>query len=315
MSSVLQTQLDLIDWFATDQAEDWSVWFTQASSVAGKKVRVSPSEGLAWVVSELLNQSETVHVSKEMCAVIQHAAETMPDVPLQYEQLFWKRAFIWFDTPINLGVKANKDATEALRTRALLVSHRSQIGDVDDNDRLKPGVDHLTFVDTTDYTDETGTTVEDVGTPLFPYDMSAWVFGKRWQTVPQGQAEGGFKVDEGLAQQRKVLLATLLISQQYVALVSGRKAPRPERRRAGRVLTSPNYGEITHVTLRRSSEANGEAGTDGFEYSHRFMVSGHWRHQFYPSKGRHELIWIDPYVKGPEDKPLIIKDRVYKLVR
>jgi hypothetical protein len=25
---------------------------------------------------------------------------------------------------------------------------------------------------------------------------------------------------------------------------------------------------------------------------------------------RHERVWIAPYIKGPEDKPLVLKDRV-----
>jgi hypothetical protein len=78
----------------------------------------------------------------------------------------------------------------------------------------------------------------------------------------------------------------------------------------------PNYGDIVYVTLRRARQKPGGGDSDPeFEYSHRFMVSGHWRHQWYPSKGEHHLIWVDPFIKGPEDRPLIIKDRVWKVVR
>jgi hypothetical protein len=64
------------------------------------------------------------------------------------------------------------------------------------------------------------------------------------------------------------------------------------------------------VRLRREAgdeppgEENGEAN-----YSHRFIVSGHWRNQWYPSEKLHRQIWISPYVKGPEDKPLIVRPR------
>jgi hypothetical protein len=51
-------------------------------------------------------------------------------------------------------------------------------------------------------------------------------------------------------------------------------------------------------------------------YSHRFIVSGHWRNQWYASGQVHRQIWISPYVKGPEDQPLVVRPRrVFSLVR
>jgi hypothetical protein len=36
----------------------------------------------------------------------------------------------------------------------------------------------------------------------------------------------------------------------------------------------------------------------------QWLVSGHWRKQFYRSTGEHRPKWIEPYVKGSEDQPL-----------
>ena len=47
-------------------------------------------------------------------------------------------------------------------------------------------------------------------------------------------------------------------------------------------------------------------------WTHRWLVDGFWRSQWFPSLGRHRQIWISPYVKGPEDLPLVIKKRYYK---
>lgn len=73
---------------------------------------------------------------------------------------------------------------------------------------------------------------------------------------------------------------------------------------------------VTCASLRRhryTSEAEREA--EAREYSHRWIVRGHMRNQ--PIGPRHaeggqkyERVWIAPYVKGPEDKPLVLKDRV-----
>lgn len=54
------------------------------------------------------------------------------------------------------------------------------------------------------------------------------------------------------------------------------------------------------------------------EYSHRFIVGGHWRHyrsDRYGEDVRKRPQWIAPYVKGDEDKPLVVKERVFRVVQ
>lgn len=73
---------------------------------------------------------------------------------------------------------------------------------------------------------------------------------------------------------------------------------------------------VTCASLRRHryiSEAEREA--ESREYSHRWIVRGHMRNQPIGPRNaeggqKHMRVWIAPYVKGPEDKPLIFKDRV-----
>lgn len=73
---------------------------------------------------------------------------------------------------------------------------------------------------------------------------------------------------------------------------------------------------ITCALLRRRQYASdSEREAEAREYSHRWIVRGHMRNQPVGprnAKGgqRHERVWIAPYVKGPEDKPLVLKDRV-----
>ena len=48
------------------------------------------------------------------------------------------------------------------------------------------------------------------------------------------------------------------------------------------------------------------------DWSHRWITSGHWRNQPYPSEGVTRRIWINPFIKGPADKPLEVrKARVF----
>jgi hypothetical protein len=73
------------------------------------------------------------------------------------------------------------------------------------------------------------------------------------------------------------------------------------------------------VRLRREEkERRDEALPDGRplrEYSHRWMVQGHWRNQWYPSMQDHRPKYIPPHIKGPKDKPLVVHDVAYSLDR
>jgi hypothetical protein len=73
---------------------------------------------------------------------------------------------------------------------------------------------------------------------------------------------------------------------------------------------------IIEITLRRPSGSPpvDENGRE-VEWSHRWIVGGHWRNQYVPSTQDHRLTWIAPYVKGPDDKPLVLKDKVYSWTR
>jgi len=71
---------------------------------------------------------------------------------------------------------------------------------------------------------------------------------------------------------------------------------------------------VNYVVLRREQKSKSDIESLlGRTYDYQWMVSGHYRNQWYPSEGSHKLIWIAPYVKGPEDKPL--KQRAYKVMR
>lgn len=234
----------------------------------------------------------------------------------------WRRAFILFERPIaheRTFVEADGDDGEAT-TSAIYFTHELEITQAEDvvegklaGREKKPGVIHITMTDSEhiDLLRE----VFHTRTSLIPFDYSAWTYGKKWKTT-QGSGEWGKTVYEGLAQQRKLVLAVNLIAAQYIASVGQSRGPRQQRRRAERMGLVPEYGDITYVTLRRIRQHQGKAG-EGEEagYSHRFVVRGFWRHQWYPSRGEHHLIWIDPYIKGRDDLPLVIKDRVFKLVR
>jgi hypothetical protein len=103
-----------------------------------------------------------------------------------------------------------------------------------------------------------------------------------------------------------------LMSQLVMTTETLPRQARRQRQRAGKIDT------VKVLRLRRSrtkQEHEGEGA--GIAYSHRWINSGHWRNQPYGSKKDryYKQIWIAPYVKGPEDKPLVIKTRGVEFTR
>lgn len=124
----------------------------------------------------------------------------------------------------------------------------------------------------------------------------------------------------GSGQERQECLAlvycTMLMLGQKIARTEDGRVPRAAAKRAARVGL-PN-DTVRCITLRREQilGKSGEPDTgQAINYSHRFMVRGHWKPQWYPSLQDHRIIYIAPYIKGPDDKPLIIRDTVYALKR
>jgi hypothetical protein len=93
-----------------------------------------------------------------------------------------------------------------------------------------------------------------------------------------------------------------------------RLAARPARRWAERVGIGEVFEpSVRFILLRRMTHLKGQAMGAGQTYSHRWLVSGHFRNQWFPSEETHKVIWIGPYMKGPEGTPLV--PRVYRVSR
>lgn len=107
-------------------------------------------------------------------------------------------------------------------------------------------------------------------------------------------------------------VAQRLMSERIITS-ERRKAARPLRREAAR-LDMLAAGEPRVIELRRPTERDSDPEGErlrNVEWTHRWLVRGHWRQQWYPSEGRHKQIRIQGFVKGPENLPLVIRERVW----
>lgn len=70
---------------------------------------------------------------------------------------------------------------------------------------------------------------------------------------------------------------------------------------------------VTVVDLRRLYKPTDPAHVPehGRDYSHRWVVSGHWRQQPHgPNRSLRKRIWIPDYIKGPDGTPLLVREHV-----
>jgi|LSQX01.1.fsa_nt_gb hypothetical protein len=110
------------------------------------------------------------------------------------------------------------------------------------------------------------------------------------------------------------LAATWLLMGQTIT-TNTTKQPQPKEVRRLQRRGDPNP-TVNTIALRRAQRPNDDNHpTAGREYRHQWVVSGHWRKQWYASIEDHRPIWISPHIKGPDGAPLLKTERVYTLNR
>lgn len=115
--------------------------------------------------------------------------------------------------------------------------------------------------------------------------------------------------------QRRLPIVLWTLIQQPLADVVDRPPPREHVRRAKKEGRTRPPSNIRIVNLRRAKGPSTPHPDVEHNWTHQWIVSGHWRNQWLASVKEHRLQWIAPYVKGPADKPLIVKKTVHRLVR
>lgn len=104
----------------------------------------------------------------------------------------------------------------------------------------------------------------------------------------------------------------LLLGQEIVS--SREEQARPKETHRARKLRLDT--RVTVIELRRLKGVSREQGESMVEWSHRWVVRGHWRWQACGvGRAERKRIWVAPFVKGPEDKPLVAREHVYRLAR
>lgn len=144
-----------------------------------------------------------------------------------------------------------------------------------------------------------------------PLGRSDWpvqtMLGERpWDDLPDDKWES-FKED------RRVLATMFtLLTQDGLADVEHRRPDRQAIRRQERAgVPCGPASSVKIITLRRPPSERQEPSGEHRNYSHRFVVRPHWVRQPYgPNQSLRKLIMRGPFVKGPADAPLVLKEEV-----
>lgn len=101
-------------------------------------------------------------------------------------------------------------------------------------------------------------------------------------------------------------IATLLLINERLATVKPLPRPKKEGHRKRR------FKSYFILDLRRPESCSVARG--GYvDWQQRWLVRGHWRNQ--KTNNGIKPTWIAPYIKGPDDKPFIPKERLIRAVR
>jgi hypothetical protein len=292
--------------------------------------------------TQRLLDADPIYVSEEMCEVIEAACDSFSPEPLMETDLITPRGFIYFERPFVIPDRFDEPTTIAGASWQRLFSSSTpkkaaaverqivewgsdNLVDLEnklllaDPDIQAWGISLTLYADMYGYLPgekEENTHANKIRElypapslpPMIPLHLTPWYFkmtfdGNEWD-------ENGRPT--GAEWWWRIIQTTFRLMQQRISVKHRQLPERTARREAKRIGARPET-EIVVVRLRREKGETKEPTGESANYSHRFIVGGHWRKQPYTSLGIWRQIWISPYVKGPEDKPLIVRPkRVYQ---
>lgn len=258
-------------------------------------------------VHDIAETAEPYYWSPEMVGVIDGVWRNMPEWTLRRESLQSHRGFFWFAKPFTVPCPSSENGTHLDRLVGLLWG-------VDETLRA-PGVP--TNVNSRERGSQDSLEDDPNGRPcvwLFAVvnsdggDLPAtgksipWFLGWSRAHLLAMWPEGGPLRAHNDAVAR-IFSACLAFIEQRIVVSPRKDLPRPARKRAEAAFKHEPLVRVVELRRRQSSSEHDAAG-DPVAWSCRWVVSGHWRQQYFPSSDEHRPIWVMPYVKGPEDKPL-----------
>ncbi|MGA2669837.1 MAG: hypothetical protein ABSF21_00215 [Dehalococcoidia bacterium] len=240
-----------------------------------------------------ISNAEPFWVSRQIEELVLSASENLPPVPLTRELFPVPNGFIYFEQPIELSdIKQSMMEINKLRAICWDTSIASE--------NSIQGI--LLMLMLWDRFDK----------KLKLWVTQGWVFGDSYDAIQHDDALiDNPKAYERLSKEiwnkseqrcRKIFLTLLcFIKQRLFTTIKTPGTNALYRKPINK--PEPEVPLINIITLRpKTTVLSGEHRDVDWQY--RWLVRGHWRQQWYRSDNTHRAIWITPYIKGPENKPL-----------
>ncbi len=312
-----------------------------AAGLEGKIAMPGPyglDQGTVTIIQQTLlvaaRRAEPYYFSTAICGLVASAARSLPDAILTRDLVPRDVGFWWFAEPLPIvrpggpyeiegmpvtGVRAMSWTTNyELAGGSFVPSDASLVAG-----EQPPSEGHYIPIDADGPIGRTATKLYlsvymQVGPGVSPLTNLPMRFDVPWETSAAQSSLSGRSVEdeiESVAVRRQKVaqfMAALCFIRQRVLSTTRERADRAARRR----LNRPDR-DIQVVYLRRAHATPGETQfSDAVAWSCRWWVAGHWRQQpCGEARIERRPTWINPYVKGPEDKPMSTKKRLFAVVR
>lgn len=301
-----------------------------------KQATLTPGGGeqmAPWVRSSL-RVAESFHVQADMMPLLKAAAMDLEETDyIVHERIPAEHGFLMFDEPW-----LTKDVWGAqIATNAIQWAHGSA-GAAGHPGLTIPGIWLVHYTDINDERDEVTRNLYEIHGDRFIRELGRLHVNHIW-FLPYEQRVGPFSVPSPEDYQKYAFEGQVLLKEtpnparMVVALfrlltqviVEVRDAPidRASARRAKR-MNIPARVQTVKLRRKEISYLNPAEGPTNVEWRHSWIVKGHWAwrhcgpdHPFAEpyEKGHHARVYIRPYFKGPEDKPLVVTEKVLDLAR
>lgn len=259
------------------------------SQSVSNRGRSGPLMVAEYDASQILPSSQPYAWAEDTVQAVWLASATVPDTATFHAGLFpgeHPGCWWWFARPLPIAMQDKAVDGETVDTEgiAALLMCRSESGLFIADFRTTPLGPMLT------------------GFSIIPTNASlSEVTTGRNVGWSDGTGEGEATTPQLMAKLRFVLAASAWL-QQRIAIIGSGHVERHRRKQLAREHDA-TVDDVKVVQLRRiESQPRESTDTESIDWSCRWIVNGHWRHQ--PHKDGRKLIYINPFMKGPSDKPL-----------
>lgn len=257
-----------------------------------------------------LASAQLWYVTPEMSQLVAHAAETLPPTTLCDDLVPERDGFglvVWGSPMIGTDVENLGEIAISVNLWGPTYKVGERILVMKDGLPAEPGrfPGSQRTLTVSNYRYE----VADIASAYLPAGTSDWL----WDTETHDALDENIDpvVTMSASEERRWLSALWLLASQPLTTDQTQPAERAARKRSERRAVASDVRVIDVRSPKRAATAHDSEHERTIEWRQRWMVEGHWRQQAYgPGWSLHRPQWIAPFVKGPDDKPLKLREDV-----